>query len=70
MGTYTEPLEAEEVIEAMETTFGPERNLQIALRSNTEQLEQGLLHCRTIAFVELSAVWRLGSCGSGGNFEA
>jgi RecB family endonuclease NucS len=42
MGTYTEPSEAEEVIEAMETTFGLERDLQIALRSNIEQLEQGL----------------------------
>ncbi len=42
MGTYTEPLEANEVIEAMETTFGLERDLQIALRSNIEQLEQGL----------------------------
>jgi RecB family endonuclease NucS len=41
MGTY-EPSEAEEVIEAMETTFGLERDLQIALRSNVEQLEQGL----------------------------
>jgi RecB family endonuclease NucS len=42
MGTYTELSEAEEVIEAMETTFGLERDLQIALRSNIEQLEQGL----------------------------
>ncbi len=42
MGTYTEPSEAEEVIEAIETTFGLERDLQIALRSNIEQLEQGL----------------------------
>lgn len=41
MGTY-EPSEAEEVIEAIETTFGLERDLQIALRSNIEQLEQGL----------------------------
>jgi len=55
MGTYTEPLEAEEVIEAMETTFGLERDFQIALRSNIEQLEQGLLRCSTIAYVELSA---------------
>jgi hypothetical protein len=70
MGTYTEPSEAEEVIEAMETTFGLERYLQIALRSNTEQLEQGLLRCSTIAYVEPSAGWRLGSCGSGGTFEA
>jgi len=70
MGTYTEPLEAEEVIEVMETTFGLERDLQIALRSNTEQLEQGLLRCRTIAYGKLSAGWRLGSCGSGGTFEA
>ncbi|HUV02996.1 MAG TPA: endonuclease NucS domain-containing protein [Desulfobacteria bacterium] len=42
MGRYTEPSEAEEVIEAVETTFGLERDLQIALRSNIEQLEQGL----------------------------
>ncbi len=42
MGTYAEPSEAEEVIEAMETTFGLERDLQIALRSNIEQIEQGL----------------------------
>ena len=45
MGTYTEPSEAEEVIEVIETTFGLERDLQIALRSNIEQLEQGLLRC-------------------------
>jgi RecB family endonuclease NucS len=42
MGTYTETSETDEVIEAMETTFGLERDLQIALRSNIEQLEQGL----------------------------
>ena len=104
----------------METTFGLEGDLQIALRSNIEQLEQGLLRCSTTpvvwqfhpylsttlttpilrfithnltglsfylfptltvifapttyslstlphertSFVELSAVWRLGSCGS------
>jgi len=54
----------------METTFGLERDLQIALRSNIEQLEQGLLRCSTIAYGEPSAVWRLGSCGSGGTFEA
>ncbi len=41
MRTY-ELSEAEEVIEAMETTFGLERDLQIALRSNIEQFEQGL----------------------------
>jgi RecB family endonuclease NucS len=41
MGTYAEPSEAEEVIEAIETTFGLERDLQIALRSNIEQIEQG-----------------------------
>jgi len=70
MGTYTEPSVAKEIIETMETTFGLERYLQIALRSNTEQLEQGLLRCSTIAYVEPSAGWRLGSCGSGGTFEA
>ena len=42
MGTYTESSEADEVIDAMETTFGLERDLQIALRCNIEQLEQGL----------------------------
>lgn len=42
MGTYTEPSEAEEVIKAMETIFGFERDLQIALISNIKQLEQGL----------------------------
>ena len=43
MGTYrlaTE--EAEQVVEALETTFGLERDLQRALRSNIEQLEPGL----------------------------
>ena len=82
----------------METTFGLEGDLQIALRFNIEQLEQGLLRCSTTpvvwqfhpylstiltfifstttyalsslphektSFVELSAVWRLGSCGRG-----
>jgi RecB family endonuclease NucS len=43
MGTYTEPSEAEEVIDAMETTFGLERDLQTALRFNIHQLEQGLV---------------------------
>ncbi|HDS44511.1 MAG TPA: DUF91 domain-containing protein [Methanomicrobia archaeon] len=38
MGHY----EAEEIIEILETTFGLERDLQKALRSNIEQLEQGL----------------------------
>ncbi|GAB6886999.1 hypothetical protein JCM13304A_04970 [Desulfothermus okinawensis JCM 13304] len=42
MGTYTESLEAEEVIEATEITFGLERDLQRALLFNIEQLEQGL----------------------------
>lgn len=42
MGTYDDPSESEEVIEATEITFGLERDLQIALRSNIEQLEQGL----------------------------
>ena len=65
MGTYTEPSVAEEVIEAIETTFGLERDFQIALRSNIEQLEQGLLRCSTIAYVEPSAGWRLGSCDNG-----
>ena len=43
MGTYrlaTE--EAEQVVEALETTFVLERDLQRALRSNIEQLEPGL----------------------------
>lgn len=40
-GTYAEPSEAE--IEALETTFGLERDLQKALRSNIEQLEKGLM---------------------------
>lgn len=42
MGTYVEPSEAEEVIEATVTTFGLERDLQKALRSNIEHLEKGL----------------------------
>lgn len=42
MGTYPKTSEAEEVIEAMETTFGLEHDLQKALRSNIEQLERGL----------------------------
>jgi len=40
MGRYREPSEAE--IEALETTFGLERDLQKALRANIEQLEKGL----------------------------
>lgn len=46
MGTYaaTETSEAEtnELIEASEATFGLERDLQLALRSNIQQLESGL----------------------------
>ncbi len=39
MGTYSE---TEAVIDALETTFGLERDLQAALRSNIAQLEEGL----------------------------
>jgi len=46
MGTYrgisTAPTETDELIEASETTFGLERDLQMALRTNIEQLEPGL----------------------------
>jgi RecB family endonuclease NucS len=43
MGTYASPSAgSEEVAEAMETTFSPERDLQAALRANIEQLEPGL----------------------------
>ncbi len=45
MGTYREiPSPAtDELIDAEETTFGLERDLQIALRSNIQQLEEGLV---------------------------
>jgi RecB family endonuclease NucS len=36
------PLEDEELVRAEEITFGLERDMQVALRSNIEQLEQGL----------------------------
>lgn len=46
MGTYTgtdvSETETDELIEATETTFGLERDLQLALRSNLQQLESGL----------------------------
>lgn len=46
MGSYpgagTSEVETEELIEASEATFGLERDLQLALRSNIEQLEPGL----------------------------
>ena len=45
MGTYGGPaseVETNELIEASEATFGLERDLQLALRSNIEQLEHGL----------------------------
>jgi RecB family endonuclease NucS len=46
MGTYAgsaaSDSETEELIEASETTFGLERDLQSALRANIEQLEPGL----------------------------
>jgi len=46
MGTYgvaaTTNAETEELIEAAEATFGLERDLQLALRANIEQLEPGL----------------------------
>jgi hypothetical protein len=38
-----EDLEEEEIIEAEETTFGLERDMQMALRANIEQLELGLI---------------------------
>ena len=47
MGSYTDATgaasaETDELIEASEATFGLERDLQKALRSNIQQLEQGL----------------------------
>jgi len=46
MGTYggipTDEAETDELIEASETTFGLERDLQQALRQNISQLEDGL----------------------------
>jgi RecB family endonuclease NucS len=42
MRTYDDDLPSEQVIEALDTTFGLERDLQSALRANIEQLEQGL----------------------------
>lgn len=46
MGTYGSPptseAETDELIEAAEATFGLERDLQLALRSNIQQLEDGL----------------------------
>jgi RecB family endonuclease NucS len=44
MGTYSAPSdeETEELIDASETAFGLEKDLQMALRSNIEQLEPGL----------------------------
>ena len=46
MGTYrgaaASDAETEELIEASEATFGLERDLQLALRSNIQQLEPGL----------------------------
>ena len=48
MGTYGRGLtsfkeETDELIEAFEATFGLERDLQLALRSNIQQLEPGLI---------------------------
>lgn len=47
MGTYggalTSEAETNELIEAAEATFGLERDLQLALRSNIQQLEDGLV---------------------------
>jgi len=47
MGTYggspTSEAETDELIQAAEATFGLERDLQIALRSNIQQLEDGLV---------------------------
>jgi len=41
MGSY-ESTQIEEVVDALETTFGLEKDLQEALRNNIEQLEPGL----------------------------
>jgi endonuclease len=41
-GTYDDPLVEKVLEEAVETTFGLELDLQKAIRSNIEQLEQGL----------------------------
>jgi len=42
-GTTTSEAETDELIEAVETTFGLERDLQLALRLNIQQLEEGLV---------------------------
>ncbi len=42
MGTYSSTSGTDEVIDALETTFSLERDLQKALRYNIEQLESGL----------------------------
>lgn len=42
MGTYADLADVEEVADAMTTTFGLERDLQLALRSNIGQLEKEL----------------------------
>jgi endonuclease len=46
MGTYSDAAPAQEpsaeVLDSIETTFGLERDLQLALRANIEQLEDGM----------------------------
>jgi transposase-like protein len=42
MGTYGEGPEVEQIAEAIDATFGLERDLQLALRKHIDQLEPGL----------------------------
>lgn len=42
MGTYDNMEETEQITDAVETKFGLERDMQMALRHNIEQLEKGL----------------------------
>jgi len=42
MGAYGEGAEIEEIAEAIDATFGLERDLQLALRKHIDQLELGL----------------------------
>lgn len=43
MGTYDNETTTDEIIEAVETTFGLEKDMQMALRANISQLEKGLV---------------------------
>lgn len=61
MGTYggapTSEAETDELVEAAEATFGLERDLQLALQSNIQQLEASIKLNETVCLHQFSGIF-------------